>query len=106
MAQQVFFHDDLAIPGGRIPHPIPYQGSKRNLASKILAYFPAEPKRLVEPFAGSAAISLASAYHGLAKSFWINDAHLPLISLWREILDDADGLCSRYERLWREQAGR
>jgi len=37
----------------KIPHPIPYQGSKRNLASQILRFFPDEINRLVEPFAGS-----------------------------------------------------
>jgi site-specific DNA-adenine methylase len=46
----------------KIPHPIPYQGSKRNLASEILRFFPANIVRLIEPFAGSAAISIASAF--------------------------------------------
>jgi hypothetical protein len=50
-----------------------YQGSKRNLAPVILRYFPKGIKRLVEPFAGSAAMSVAAAAQGLAKSFWIND---------------------------------
>ena len=35
-----------------VPHPIPYQGSKRGLAPIILAYFPSHFRRLVEPFAG------------------------------------------------------
>jgi DNA adenine methylase len=92
--------------GSAVPHPIPYQGSKRHLAGAILSVFPLGVKRLVEPFAGSAAVSLAAAYHGLADTFWLNDAHAPLIDLWREILDNTESLCSRYERLWREQAGR
>jgi site-specific DNA-adenine methylase len=70
-----------------VPHPIPYQGSKRNLAPIILSYFPSHAIRLVEPFAGSAAISLATAYKGLADSFLINDAHAPIIDLWREIIE-------------------
>lgn len=61
-----------------VPHPIPYQGSKRNLAPVILSYFPHKFERLVEPFAGSAAISLATAYKGLASAFVLNDAHEPL----------------------------
>ena len=45
----------------RIPHPIPYQGSKRGIAEAILAYFPQHVTRLIEPFAGSAAVTLAAA---------------------------------------------
>jgi len=32
-----------------IPHPIQYQGSKRNLASFILRYAPKGIERLIEP---------------------------------------------------------
>jgi site-specific DNA-adenine methylase len=45
----------------KVPHPIQYQGSKRSLASTILRYFPIKFPRLVEPFAGTAAISIACA---------------------------------------------
>jgi DNA adenine methylase len=92
--------------GMRTPHPIPYQGSKRHLARQILSYCPRHVQRLVEPFAGSAALSLAAAHCGIAAAFWLNDAHAPLIDLWRAILDDPEGLCSQYARLWREQVGR
>lgn len=88
------------------PHPIPYQGSKRNLAPVILSYFPLHTARLVEPFAGSAAISLASAYKGLADRFLINDAHQPIIDLWREIIERPGELADKYRELWRAQLGR
>ena len=42
-----------------LPHPIQYQGSKRNLVSDILRFLPNRVKRLVEPFSGTAAISIA-----------------------------------------------
>ena len=45
----------------KLPHPIPYQGSKRNLADQILRLFPEQFESLIEPFAGSAAITIASA---------------------------------------------
>jgi len=64
-----------------LPHPIQYQGSKRNLAPVILRYFPNGINRLVEPFAGSAAISIAAAAKGLAQQFWINDLNQPLAEL-------------------------
>jgi len=62
-----------------IPHPIPYQGSKRNLASAILRYFPDDTLRLIEPFAGSAAVSIAAAYTGRAHQFLLNDLNRPLL---------------------------
>ena len=89
-----------------VPHPIPYQGSKRGLAPVILSYFPAHFARLVEPFAGSAAISLATAYRRLSDRFQINDAHRPLIDLWREIINRPEELATKYRRLWRAQLGR
>lgn len=88
-----------------VPHPIPYQGSKRNLAPLILSHFPAHFSRLVEPFAGSAAISLATAYRGMADRFLISDAHGPIIDLWREIIERPEELAARYRRLWQAQLG-
>jgi DNA adenine methylase len=69
----------------KIPHPIPYQGSKRNLAADILRFFPEHIERLIEPFAGSAAISIASAYFYKADKFIINDINAPLINLLKEM---------------------
>lgn len=89
-----------------IPQPFPYQGSKRKLASTILACIPKGTKRLVEPFAGSAAISIAAAWVGYAKSFWLNDTHSALVSLWRYMLDDPHRLADDYERIWTAQRGR
>ena len=89
-----------------MPHPIPYQGSKRHLAAAILAYAPTRFARLVEPFAGSAAITLAAAGRWPAAQFWLNDAHRPLAALWREIIARPARLADRYERLWHDQAGR
>lgn len=104
--EEEYPEDVRVYSGKRVPHPIPYQGSKRYLAGKILPLFPSRISRLVEPFAGSAAISLASAYYQRACSFWINDAHQPLVDLWREILSDPQQLCAQYGHLWEEQSGR
>ncbi len=86
-----------------VPHPIPYQGSKRNLADAILRYFPDKVETLHEPFAGSAAISLAAAAHKRAKRFCINDLNKPLVDLWRAIINAPDKLSREYEGLWHEQ---
>lgn len=89
-----------------VPYPIPYQGSKRRLAAAIAAFFPPRFQRLVEPFAGSAAISLYTAAHGLATRFLLNDLNEPLVGLWREILVSPDKLSSNYRILWEKQRGR
>lgn len=90
----------------RVPHPIPYQGSKRSLAREILPQFPDAIDRLIEPFAGSAAVSLAAAHSKQVERFWINDAHQPLMALWTEIVERPDALAKNYQRLWEKQAGR
>jgi DNA adenine methylase len=88
-----------------IPHPIPYQGSKRRLASAILSLMPdSQYTRLVEPFAGSAAITLAAAYQNRFQSFLLGDALEPLVSLWMLIIQDPTGVAEQYSLLWhREQ---
>ena len=88
-----------------VPQPIPYQGSKRQIAPVILSHFPLSFTRLVEPFAGSAAISIAVANRKMTSAFWINDAHSPLMTLWKAMLQHPDELADQYERLWNEQLG-
>ncbi len=89
----------------RVPHPIPYQGSKRNLAPAILGYFPVRVGTLIEPFAGSAALTLAAAARGLAARYVINDLNQPLVDLWRAIVESPKKLARQYETLWRAQHG-
>ncbi len=86
-----------------IPHPIQYQGSKRNLAPVILRYFPKGVVRLVEPFAGSAAISIAAAAKGLTQKFWINDLNKPLSELLKLIAEKPEELSAFYGQLWNQQ---
>lgn len=88
-----------------VPQPFPYQGSKRLLARQIVACIPPETKRLVEPFAGSAAITLATAYRRRAKRFLLNDGHNPLMSLWKKIVNEPEELASQYRSLWLAQSG-
>lgn len=89
----------------RVPHPIPYQGSKRYLAPAILGYFPERVGTLIEPFAGSAALTLAAAARGLAARYVINDLNKPLVELWRAIIESADKLARQYATLWWAQHG-
>ncbi len=86
-----------------VPHPFPYQGSKRSIAKYILPYFPFNVRCLIEPFCGAGAVSIAAAAHGLAKRFALNDLNKPLMELWIEILERPELLCDEYERQWLEQ---
>jgi DNA adenine methylase len=89
----------------KLPHPIPYQGSKRNLASEILKVFPHDTQMLIEPFAGSAAITIAAAYFSKAKRFLINDINEPLMSLWDAIINNPFSTAKIYSEFWHEQLG-
>ena len=98
--------ENSRMKGSRyIPQPFPYQGSKRQLATSIMPYFPKDAKRIVEPFAGSAAITIAAASRCLATKFWINDAHVPLINLWHDIIERPDAISLAYTKLWNAQVG-
>ncbi|MBF0345466.1 MAG: DNA adenine methylase [Nitrospirae bacterium] len=88
-----------------VPHPFPYQGSKRIIAEQIISYIPTGVKQLVEPFVGSGAVTIATAFIKKARSFLINDIHEPLISLWKEIIYNPVELANKYECLWFEQHG-
>lgn len=89
----------------KIPHPIPYQGSKRIIAEEIMRFFPKNIDRLIEPFAGSAAISIASAFFFRANHFVINDINEPLINLWEKIVNNPEEIIRDYHEIWTGQLG-
>ena len=98
-------HMPLKPDGPRsIPQAFPYQGSKRVLAPMILSLFPdGGVSTLVEPFAGSAAISLAARAHGLARHLMISDLNAPLAGLLRAIVEEPASVSDSYGRRWQEQ---
>ena len=83
------------------PHAFPYQGSKRGLAHAIVPLLPADTATLVEPFCGSAAVSIAALHSGAAKAAHIRDLNAPLVDLWRAIIEDAGALADQYEFIWK-----
>lgn len=85
------------------PHIVQYQGSKRSLAPQILQYFPKTFSRLIEPFAGMAAITMAVAHRGMSKNFVINDLNRPLVELIRAVVEQPDAFVMEYAKLWNEQ---
>ncbi|MFX1761441.1 DNA adenine methylase [Paraburkholderia sp. A1RI-2L] len=89
--------------GRKLPHPIPYQGSKRKLAPMIHPVLPAEIETFYEPFAGSAAMTLYAAHHRLARHFVIGDCLEAIIELWRSIIDAPEQTANRYAEIWKGQ---
>lgn len=88
------------------PHFLPYQGSKRLLASRILAMVAGRRfARLFEPFAGSGAITLAAAHAGLADRYVLGESLAPLAALWQQVLEQPDAIADRYGQLWLEPQG-
>lgn len=87
----------------KAPHLVQYQGSKRTLARQILQFFPNTIDRLVEPFAGTAAISIATAAEERCHQFWLNDLNQPLIELLKLVIEDPEQITEIYTHLSSEQ---
>lgn len=88
----------------RIPHPVPYQGSKRQLAALIAPHVPRDVHTFFEPFAGSAAMTLHAAQHGLARHFVIGDSLRGIAELWRDIVQHPQATAARYRAVWNGQS--
>ena len=88
---------------GATPHIVQYQGSKRNLAPQILRYFPQKFNRLIEPFAGMAAITIAVSKQRRAEQYVLNDLNEPLINILREAINNPQKLIEEYAKVWSEQ---
>ena len=84
-------------------HPIPYQGSKRKLAPRILGYFPQKVRTLYEPFAGSGAVTLAAAAGDRAERFILGESLPALATVWQMIIVDPQRLIEEYTQIWRGQ---
>lgn len=87
-----------------IPQTFQYQGSKRALAPLIFAYLPGKARRFVDPFAGSAAMTLACAARGRAERYWVNDLNKPLAELLNLMINRPEELADAYADLWRGEA--
>jgi len=86
-----------------VPHIVQYQGSKRKLAPQILPFFPIRFNRLIEPFSGMAAITLAVASERRTNQFIINDLNLPLLRLLETSVNNPNQLITDYTNIWNEQ---
>lgn len=76
------------------------------MTQRILPLFPREKVCLFEPFAGSAAVSIAATSNGMVSRVVLSDANEPLMKLWGRIIDSPYELISTYEHLWSAQLGK
>ena len=88
---------------GNVPHIVQYQGSKRILAPQILRFIPMKFNRLVEPFAGMAAITIAVAKQERANHYLVNDLNAPLVAVLESAIETPNELFSEYSKVWNEQ---
>lgn len=88
----------------KVPHVIPYQGSKRKLADAILQHVEGvDIDTFYEPFSGSGAITLAAAAKGVANKYVLNDKYAPIMDLWDLIINSPASAADRYEAVWEGQ---
>ncbi|MBR1766911.1 MAG: DNA adenine methylase [Bacteroidales bacterium] len=88
---------------GLTPHIVQYQGSKRLLAPQILPYLPGNFSRLVEPFAGMAAITIAVAKNEMSDSFVVNDINDALVGILKQAINAPNKLYEEYVDVWSAQ---
>ncbi|MCL2173221.1 MAG: DNA adenine methylase [Candidatus Bathyarchaeota archaeon] len=88
---------------GKTPHLVQYQGSKRILAPQILRYMPRKFNRLLEPFSGMAAVTIATAVQQRAEHYIINDLNEPIIRLLEAVINTSAKLVTNYEKVWEQQ---
>lgn len=88
---------------GNTPHIVQYQGSKRKLASQILQYIPKHNTCIVEPFAGTAAISIAAATQNISKKYYVNDLNKPLLEMMKCAIENPQILINEYTAIWSKQ---
>lgn len=92
-----------SFPATKQPHPFPMQGSKRGQVPIINNLIPEGKPRLIEPFCGSAAVSIGAMQAGLVSEAVISDINPSLMHLWDAILSDPETLAGEYERIWAGQ---
>lgn len=88
---------------GAVPHLVQYQGSKRSLAPIIAEYFPKRFGRFIEPFSGTGAMSIYTAFTGRGETFILNDINTQVIGLLKKCIDEPEILAREYENIWNGQ---
>jgi DNA adenine methylase len=82
------------------PHKpcLKWAGNKFRVLSRILPHLP-KGNRLIEPFAGSAALSLNTQF----KEYWLNDVNEDLIHLYENIIENPQNFIEKAKKLFSEK---
>lgn len=86
-----------------IPHLVQYQGSKRKLAKYIKDYYPNHFGRFIEPFSGTGAMSIFTAFNSLGDDFILNDVNTQVVGLLEKCINNPDELVEQYTKIWNGQ---
>lgn len=86
-----------------VPHIVQYQGSKRILAPQILRHMPQHFERMIEPFCGMAAITIAASRQERANHYLLNDLNKPLVEILRSAIETPAQLFADYSAVWNAQ---
>ena len=86
-----------------VPHLVQYQGSKRILAPQIMKYIPDDTERIIEPFCGTCAVSIAAAASGKAEKYILNDVNAALVGMMKDCIENPEKLTADYMKIWNGQ---
>ncbi len=89
----------------KIKPVIKWSGSKRNQADKIVNMMPREIDTYYEPFVGGGSVFIKLATSSIkVNKFILSDINNDLISLWKTIVSDPEGVYKHYRTLWEEMS--
>ena len=86
-----------------VPHLVQYQGSKRSLAPVIASYYPSKFRRFIEPFSGTGAMSIYTAFCALCNQYILNDINGQIINMLETCIEKPKELVVDYAKIWEGQ---
>lgn len=73
------------------------------MAHEIVKYVPKKVKKIIEPFAGTGAVSIFAAYQNICEAFVLNDINTPLIQMLELCIEEPEILAEQYSEIWHGQ---
>ena len=102
---------NVIIPNPRVQSkktPINWMGNKAGQLRNMRKALPAEFDHIIEPFAGSAAISLSLLEEGIitGNNVSLNDIDATLMAFWESLRDESDALIEGLRAVHDERGNR
>ena len=82
--------------------PLRYPGGKKRLAPVVMRLLEVNGLKDIEyaePYAGGASMALTLLFEEYASAIHINDLSRPVYAFWHTVLNEADELCRRIDRV-------